>query len=122
VDCVRFVGDLIVSKSVNNKMLLWKAMDKSDSEGIDTKGHIHLVQASSCCRNPGKPPKATSLTGCMSYSHTSTAHTYAGVGAGRLRGGVVCALLTGQALPGAGMWDAHGAGAPVRPPHLLPPP
>ncbi|BDA48075.1 Polycomb group protein FIE1 [Coccomyxa sp. Obi] len=43
VDCVRFCGDLLLTKSVHERIYMWRP-DLDPEEPIDTKGHIHLVQ------------------------------------------------------------------------------
>ena len=43
VDCVRFCGDLLLTKSVDERIYMWRP-DLDPEEPIDTKGHIHLVQ------------------------------------------------------------------------------
>jgi len=46
VDCVRWMGDLIVSKSVTNKILVWQPDIKDDIVG--TKGFVHLLHVGFC--------------------------------------------------------------------------
>ena len=44
VDCVRWMGDLILSKSVNNRIFLWQKDAKDDVSGM--KGLVHLLHVS----------------------------------------------------------------------------
>ena len=41
VDCVRWMGDLIVSKSVKDRIFVWQPDVKDDIVG--TKGLVHLL-------------------------------------------------------------------------------
>lgn len=45
VDCVRWMGDLIVSKSVKDRIFVWQPDVKDDIVG--TKGLVHLLHVSS---------------------------------------------------------------------------
>ena len=45
VDCVRWMGDLIVSKSVKDRIFVWQPDVKDDIVG--TKGMVHLLHVSS---------------------------------------------------------------------------
>lgn len=44
VDCVRWLGDLCASKSVDERICLWRPHAHPDA-AFDNSGHIHLVQA-----------------------------------------------------------------------------
>lgn len=47
VDCVRWMGDIIVSKSVDNKVMLWQETEDPDSQKSRsklTKTGVHLLQ------------------------------------------------------------------------------
>ena len=44
VDCVRWLGDLCASKSVDERIFLWRPEAGAD-DALDNRGHIHLVQA-----------------------------------------------------------------------------
>lgn len=50
VDCVRWLGDLVLSKSVDNRIILWMP-DTSSPQSI-AKGRINLVQV----HNPSSGP------------------------------------------------------------------
>ncbi len=41
VDCVRYYGDYVLSKSVDNRVVLW---DAQQQPGTVAKGLIHFIQ------------------------------------------------------------------------------
>ena len=41
VDCVRYYGDYVLSKSVDNRVVLWEAQQQP---GTVAKGLIHFIQ------------------------------------------------------------------------------
>ncbi len=45
MDCVRWAGDLCLSKSVDERIFLWRPELGGPDDAADTRGHIHLVQA-----------------------------------------------------------------------------
>jgi hypothetical protein len=49
-DCVRWMGDLILSKSVHSRVILWRPLEQDPDDGSlpvsgpNCKGHIQLLQ------------------------------------------------------------------------------
>ena len=46
VDCVRWLGEYVMSKSVDNRILIWKSPGPGPQDAdMRATGHIHYVQA-----------------------------------------------------------------------------